>query len=114
MFDDVGNGAVLDEHERRRSLEQLSIGKLTEVLLTRGLPCCFSPLTLTRGQRFSMRRGVSLPRWRVVPARSLLPGFRADATTKKPPSRGLLRGALSAFSELLRAMRRYPSMQFAK
>src|SRR6185503_6680344 len=54
MFDDVGNGAVLDEHERRRSLEQLSIGKLTEVLHTRGLPCCFSPLTLTRGQRFSV------------------------------------------------------------
>jgi hypothetical protein len=54
MFDDVGNGAVLHEHERRRSLEQLSIGKLPEVLHASCLPCCFSSPTVTRGQRFSV------------------------------------------------------------
>jgi hypothetical protein len=54
MFDDVGNGAVLHEHERRRSLEQFSIGKLIEVLHPPGLTCCFSSLAVARGQRFSV------------------------------------------------------------
>jgi hypothetical protein len=31
MFDDIGNAAVLDEHERRHSAEQFSIGEMMEV-----------------------------------------------------------------------------------
>ena len=54
MLDDVGNRAVLHEHERRGMLTQFSIGKLIEVLHAPCLTCGFSSLTVALGQRFSL------------------------------------------------------------